>query len=50
MVDLVPDSTGIRSGKVSYGISVDHVIESEEESGDGTCKKRVCRFGKNVIA
>ena len=49
MVDLVSDSTGIRSGKVSYGISVDHVVESEEESEDGACKTRVCRFGKNVI-
>ena len=43
MVDPVSDSTGIQSGKVNYGISVDHVVESEEKSEDGKCKMRVCR-------
>jgi hypothetical protein len=49
MVD--PVSSGIRGeGKVTYGISVDLAIESEEDSEASMCKKRMCHFGKNMIA
>jgi len=36
-------------GKVSYGISVDFVIELEEDTEAGVCKDGMRRFGKNVI-
>jgi hypothetical protein len=46
-----PVSSGIRGeGKVTYGTSVDFVIESEEDAEACMCKKCMCRFGKNVIA
>jgi hypothetical protein len=49
MVD--PVSSGIRGeGKVSYGISVDFVIESKEYTEASMCEKGMCRFGKYVIA
>jgi hypothetical protein len=48
MVD--PVSSGIQGeGKVTYGTSVDFVIESEEDAEAGMCKKYMCRFGKNEI-
>jgi hypothetical protein len=49
MVD--PVLRGIRGkGKAFYGIPVDFVIESKEDAEANMCKKRMCRFGKNVIA
>jgi hypothetical protein len=49
MVD--PVSSGIGGeGKATYGISVDFVIELEEDTEASLCKKCMCRFGKNVIA
>jgi hypothetical protein len=49
MVD--PVSSGIRGEwKVTNGISVDFVIESKEDTEASTCKKRMCWFGKDVIA
>jgi hypothetical protein len=49
MVDPVPG--GIWSeGKATYGISVDIVIELEEDTEASARKKRMCGFGKNVIA
>ena len=48
MVD--PVSGGIRGeGKVAYGISVDFVIESEENAEASVGKDDMCRFGENVI-
>jgi hypothetical protein len=48
MVDPVPRS--IRGkGKMSYGISVDFVIELEEDTEASMRKKGMCRFGKNMI-
>jgi hypothetical protein len=49
MVD--PVSSGIwGEGKVTYGISVNFVIESSEDTEASTGKEHMCRFGKNVIA
>jgi hypothetical protein len=46
-----PVSSGIQGeGKVIYAISVDFVVESEEDTEASMCKKYVCRFGKNAIA
>jgi hypothetical protein len=48
MVDPVP--RGIRGeGKVSYGVSVNLVIELEEDAEASVCKDRMRRFGQNVI-
>jgi hypothetical protein len=48
MVDPVP--RGIRGeGKVIYGISVDFVIELEEDTETGVCEDGMRRFGENVI-
>jgi hypothetical protein len=49
MIDPVSSSIG-GEGKATYGISVDSVIELEEDTEASMCKKRMCRFGKNVIA
>jgi hypothetical protein len=35
--------------KVTYGISVDFVIELEEDTETGVCQDGVRRFGENVI-
>jgi len=49
MIDPVP--SGIQGeGKVSNGVSVDFVIEGEEDAEANACKGGVCRFGENVIA
>jgi hypothetical protein len=49
MVDPVP--RGIQGeGKVSYGISVDCVIEFEEDTEAGVRQDGMGRFGENVIA
>jgi hypothetical protein len=37
-------------GRVTYGISVDFVIELEEDTEAGVCKDGMRRFGGNVIA
>ena len=48
MVDPVP--RGIRGeGKLSYGISVNFVIELEEDTEASVSKDSMCRFGENVI-
>jgi len=48
MVDPMP--SGIRrEGKVSHGISVDFVIEPEEDTEGNVCKDGMCGFGENVI-
>jgi len=48
MIDPVP--SGIwGEGKVSYGISVDFVVEVEEDAEANVCKDGVCGFGENVI-
>jgi hypothetical protein len=48
MVD--PVSSGIGGeGKVAYGVSVDFVIELEEDTKAGVCKDGMRRFGENVI-
>src|SRR5229473_6749143 len=45
-----PVSSGIRrKGKVAHGISVDFVIELEEDAEAGVCKNGMRRFGENVI-
>jgi len=48
MVDPVPGSIP-REGKVGYGISVDLVIEPEEDTEGNVCKDGMRRFGENVI-
>jgi hypothetical protein len=49
MVD--PVSSGIwGEGKMIYGIFVDLVIQSEEDTEASVCKECMCAFGKNVIA
>jgi len=35
--------------KVMYGISVDFVVELENDTEAGAGKGRMCRFGENVI-
>jgi len=48
MID--PVSGGIRSeGKATYGISVDSVIELEEDAEASVCKGGMGRFGEDVI-
>jgi hypothetical protein len=48
MVHPVP--RGIRGeGEVTNGVSVDFVIEVEEDTEAGVCKDGMCRFGENVI-
>jgi hypothetical protein len=48
MIDPVP--SGIRSeGEMTYGISVDFVIEVEEDTEANVCKDGMCGFGDNVI-
>jgi hypothetical protein len=48
MVD--PVSSGIQGeGKVTYSISVDFVIELEEDTEASVCEGGVGRFGENVI-
>jgi hypothetical protein len=48
MIDPVP--SGIRGeGKVSYGISIDFVVEVEEDAEASVCKDGMCGFGENVI-
>jgi hypothetical protein len=48
MVD--PVSGGIRhEGEVTYAISVDFVIESEEDTEAGVCKDGMRRFREYVI-
>jgi hypothetical protein len=45
-----PVSSGILGeGKVTNGISVDFVIESEEDTEASMCQKGMCRFGENVV-
>jgi hypothetical protein len=48
MVDPVPRSIQ-GEGKVTYGISVDFVIELEEDTQASMCKDGMRRFGDNVI-
>ena len=49
MVD--PVSSGIwGEGEVIYGISVDLVIKSEEDTEASVCKKCMRQFGKNLVA
>jgi hypothetical protein len=48
MVD--PVSSGIRGeGKVTYGISIDFVIELEEDAEASVCKDDMRRFREDVI-
>jgi hypothetical protein len=48
MIGPVP--SGIRrEGKVSYGISVDFVIELEEDTKAGVCKGGMGRLWEDVI-
>jgi hypothetical protein len=48
MVD--PVSGGIHGkGKATYSISVDFVIELEEDAEAGVCKDGMRRFGENMI-
>jgi hypothetical protein len=48
VVDPVP--SGIRGkGKVENNISVDFVIELEEDTEASMCKDGMCRFRENVI-
>jgi hypothetical protein len=48
MVD--PVSSGIRGeGKVTYGSSVDFVIELEEDTEASVCKDGMGRFEEDVI-
>jgi hypothetical protein len=48
MIDPVPSR--IRGeGEVSYGISVDIVVEVKEDAEANVCKDGMCGFGANVI-
>jgi hypothetical protein len=48
MID--PVSGGIRSERnATYGISVDFVIELEEDDEASVCKESMGRFGENVV-
>jgi hypothetical protein len=48
MVD--PEPRSIRGeGKLTYGVSVDFVIELEEDNEAGARKDSVRRFGENVV-
>jgi hypothetical protein len=45
-----PVSGGIQhEGEVTYGISVDFVIELEEDTEAGVCKDGMRKFRENVI-
>jgi hypothetical protein len=45
-----PVLSGVQSeGKVAYGISVNFVIELEEDTETGVCEDGMRRLGKNVI-
>jgi hypothetical protein len=47
---VYPVSSGIwGEGKVTYGISAESVIESEEDAEASTRKENMCWFGKDVI-
>ena len=47
---IYPVPGGIRGeGKVSYRISVDFIVEVEEDAEAGVCKDGMCGFGENVI-
>jgi hypothetical protein len=48
MVDPVPRRIQ-GEGKVTYSVSVDIVIELEEDTQASVCKDGMCRFGENVI-
>jgi len=48
MVDPVSGGIG-GEGKVSYGISVDIIIQLEEDAEAGVCEDGMRRFGENVI-
>jgi len=48
MVDPVSGGIGGK-GKVSYGISVDLVIELEEDTEAGVCEDGMRRFEENVV-
>ena len=48
MID--PVLSGMRGeGEVSYCISVDLVVEVEEDAETSVCKDGMCGFGENVI-
>jgi hypothetical protein len=48
MIDPVP--SGIQGeGKVSHRISVDFVVEVEEDAKGSVSKDGMCGFGENVI-
>jgi len=48
MINPVP--SGIRSeGNASYVVSVDFVVEVEEDAQASVCKNGMRRFGENVI-
>jgi hypothetical protein len=48
MID--PVLSGIRGeGRVSYGISVDFVVEVEEDAEANVCKDGMCGTGENSI-
>jgi len=45
-----PVSSRIRGeGNAAYGVSVDHVIELEEDTEASVCKGGMRMFGENVI-
>jgi hypothetical protein len=48
MVDPVPRSIW-GEGKVTYGASIDFVIELEEDAEASMYKEGMCRFRENVI-
>ena len=48
MVDPVPGNIP-REGKVGYGISVDLIIEPEDDTEANVRKGGMRRFGENVI-
>jgi len=48
MVDPIPSGVWGK-GKEGNGISVDFVIELEEDTEAGVCKDGMRRFGENVI-
>jgi hypothetical protein len=48
MVDPVSGSIR-REWEVTYGITVDFVIEFEEDAKASVCKDSMRRFGENVI-
>jgi hypothetical protein len=48
MVDPVPCCIQ-GEGEMTYGISVDFIIELEEDTQASMCKNGMRRFGENVI-